>query len=93
MTINEVKSQITKLTASMGSSQQEKGKFPSQPIQKTPKVKIVLEPQVKMMGPLNIVRLSPLFEVGKQLIKPYIPRIFLKRFQKIFKMNQKGMMM
>ena len=28
-----MKSQITKLTASIGSSQQEKGKFPSQPIQ------------------------------------------------------------
>ena len=33
MAINDVKSQITKLTASVGSSQQEKGKFPSQPIQ------------------------------------------------------------
>ena len=33
------------------------------------------------MGPLNIVRLSPPFEVGKQLIKPSIPRILLKRFQ------------
>ena len=41
----------------------------------------MLGPQVKMMGPLNIVRLSPLFEVGKQLIKSSIPRIFLKRFQ------------
>ena len=33
MAINDVKSQITKLIASMGSSQQENGKFPSQPIQ------------------------------------------------------------
>ncbi|MBT1617443.1 hypothetical protein, partial [Klebsiella pneumoniae] len=31
--LNDVKSQITKLTTSMGSSQQEKGKFPSQPSQ------------------------------------------------------------
>ena len=45
-----------------------------------------------MRGRLNIVRISPLFEVGKQLIKPSIPRIFLKRFQKIFKVNQKGIM-
>ena len=87
--INDVKSQITKLTSFMGSSQQEKGKFPSQPIP-NPKVKIVLGPQVKMMGPLNIVRLSLLFEVGKQLIIPFIPRIFLKRFKKIYKMNKKG---
>ena len=33
MAINNVNSQIIKLTTSMGSSQQEKGKFPSQPIQ------------------------------------------------------------
>ena len=62
--LNDVRSQITKLTSSMGNIQQEKGKPLFKPF-KTSKVKIVLESQVQVMAPSNIARLSPLFEVEK----------------------------
>ena len=62
--LNDVRSQITKLTSSMGNFNKKKGNSLLKP-SKTPRVKIVLESQVQAMSPLNIARLTPLFEVEK----------------------------
>ena len=68
--LNDVRSQITKLTSSIGNLQQEKGKVPSQPIQ-NPQGQIVWEVQVQVREPLNTVRPSLLSGVGRYLTKPF----------------------
>ena len=79
--LNDVRSHIPKLISYMGNFQQEKGKLPSQTIQ---------NPQGQNsvgISSLNDVRLSPLFEVEKQLIKPFSPKNCPKKQQNMCKMN------
>ena len=60
--LNDVKSQITKLTSSMGNFQQGKGKLSSQTIQ-NPQGQNSVGVSGQVRVPSNIARLSPLFEV------------------------------
>ena len=85
--LNDVRSQITKLTSYMGNFQQEKGKLPSQTIQ---------NPQgqnsVGISSPSDVTfehcKAVTTLRSGKVIDKPFSPR---KRY-KMYKMNHSGMM-
>ena len=74
--LNDVRSQITKLTLSIGSLQQEKGKLPSQPIQ---------NPQGQNSGPIEGTfehcKAVTTLRSGKVLTKPFKLRNQLKSLQ------------
>ena len=80
-TINDVKSQITKLTASMGSSQQEKGKFPSQPIQ-NPQVQNTVGTLSQNDGTFEHCKAITTLRSGKTIDKTIHPKDLSKEISK-----------
>ena len=84
--LNDVRSQITKLTSSMGNFQQEKGKLPSQTIQ---------NPQgqnsVGISSPNDVTfehcKVVTTLRSGKAIDKTIQPKEFSKETTKYFKMN------
>ena len=81
MAINDVKSQITKLTASMGSSQQEKGKFPSQPIQ-NPQGQNSVETSSQNDGTFEHCKAITTLRSGKTIDKTIHPKDLAKEISK-----------
>ena len=76
--INDVKSQITKLTASMGSSQQEKGKFPSQPIQNPPQCQNIIGTSSQNDGTFEHCKTITTLRNGKTIDKTINPKDLAK---------------
>ena len=81
MTINDVKSQIIKLTSSMGSSQQEKGKFPSQPIQ-NPQGQNSFETSSENDGTFEHCKAITTIRIGKTIDKTINPKDLAKEISK-----------